>query len=94
MNSQPQTLCCLACRRSYLEVLCHIVTTLPGQGLTAWCTDCDPVISLGEKKSLITLTVNQWRECQVNSDLDAIEDAGHRQVEWEMSRQMVRVGSF
>lgn len=92
MNTQPQTPCCLACRRSYFEAPCHIVTTLSGQGLTAWCVECNEIISLGEKKSLITLVVNQWRERKLDGDFDAIEDAGHRQVEWEMSRQKAIAG--
>lgn len=77
----PNTLTCLACGRSYLDVPPFIVDTLPGLGLTAWCVECDSVISLGEKKSLVTAVINEWRAAAIAGDMDALEDAGHRFVE-------------
>jgi hypothetical protein len=59
--------------------------------LTAWCVECDQTISLGEKKSLITLVIDEWHVRKLAGDLDAIKDADHRQVEWEMSRQKAGV---
>lgn len=83
-------LSCLACNRSYADIDPYLVDTLPGQGLAAWCTECDPVISLGEKKSHITTVVNKWREWGIVGDMDAIEDAGHRFVERELWLKSVK----
>jgi hypothetical protein len=79
----PETLCCLGCGLSFSLVTPHPVDTLPGFGIVAYCEGCHSLLSLGEKKSLATQLINQWREGLLERDYDAIEDAAHTVIEME-----------
>jgi hypothetical protein len=74
---------CLGCGLSFDLVNPHPVDTLPGFGLVAYCEGCHQFLPLGEKKSLATHLINQWREGPLKRDYDAVEDAAHTVIEME-----------